>query len=130
MISISSSPQLLMLLTLCASITSSSCSTLDETYKKPGQKRAVSQAPFKFPIEEVIDDLDDEVDILEQPESDNIKNWRFKNHRVAPGDWLSKLALIYYGDKEKWHIILSANPDINPNLILPGQILKIPEIQK
>lgn len=127
----SSKPQNLLIAFITMDLVS--CTTL-ERQEKPGQKRVVSQAPFQFPIEEVVDEFDDEVDLFPNSPSgkaqeNNIrKTWRYKNHKVAPGDWLSKLAVIYYGDKNKWHVILSANPDINPDLILPGQILKIPEI--
>ncbi len=50
-------------------------------------------------------------------------------HVVKPGDWLSKIAITYYGDMNKWDVIYKANrqtigPD--PNLIKPGQSLVIP----
>jgi hypothetical protein len=50
-------------------------------------------------------------------------------HIVAAGDWLSKIALKYYGDPMKYDIIHKANLDVigtNPNIIKPGQRLIIP----
>jgi len=49
-------------------------------------------------------------------------------YRVAPGDSLSKIAQQIYGDANKWRRIYEANTDQikNPDLIHPGQILKIP----
>jgi len=49
-------------------------------------------------------------------------------YRVAPGDSLSKIAQRVYGDANKWRLIFEANTDQikNPDLIHPGQILKIP----
>jgi len=51
-----------------------------------------------------------------------------RTHTVAPGESLSKIAKKYYGDANKWPKIFDANKDKlkNPDLIHPGQILKIP----
>jgi nucleoid-associated protein YgaU len=47
---------------------------------------------------------------------------------VVAGDSLSKIAKHFYGDANKWHRIHEANRDQikNPDLIHPGQRLKIP----
>lgn len=47
---------------------------------------------------------------------------------VAAGDSLSKIAKRYYGDANQWRRIHEANRDqiSNPDLIHPGQKLKIP----
>ncbi len=50
-------------------------------------------------------------------------------HIVQPGDWLSKIAITYYQDMNKWPIIYEANRPVigsNPDLILPGMRLVIP----
>jgi hypothetical protein len=50
-------------------------------------------------------------------------------HVVQPGDWLSKIAITYYGDMNKWDVIYNRNVDQigpNPDLIRPGQRLVIP----
>jgi hypothetical protein len=50
-------------------------------------------------------------------------------HVVKQGDWLSKIAITYYGDMNKWPIIYKRNIDqigSNPDLIKPGQRLIIP----
>jgi len=54
-------------------------------------------------------------------------------HTVAKGETLSDISLKYYGSavKEKWMKIYEANKDVigdNPNLIVTGQVLKIPEL--
>jgi nucleoid-associated protein YgaU len=48
---------------------------------------------------------------------------------VKSGDSLSKIAQQQYGDGTKWRKIFEANKDIinDPNLIHPGQKLKIPK---
>lgn len=60
-----------------------------------------------------------------------------RTHTVAPGDTLSKIAQIYYGDWSKWTVIWEANREMliardarnetNPgHWIYPGQVLVIP----
>jgi LysM repeat protein len=52
----------------------------------------------------------------------------FRIHVVKPGDTLSKIANTNYGDPAKFPLIVRANPIVisDPNLIFPGQVLKIP----
>ena len=52
-------------------------------------------------------------------------------HIVQPGDWLSKIAIKYYGDMNQWHKIYNhpANRQVignNPDLIEPNMRLVIP----
>ena len=49
-------------------------------------------------------------------------------YEVKAGDTLSKIAKQEYGDANAYMVIFKANKDIlkNPNLIHPGQKLKIP----
>jgi len=48
---------------------------------------------------------------------------------VVEGDSLSKIAKRQYGDAQKWRRIYEANRDLikDPDLIYPGQQLRIPE---
>jgi nucleoid-associated protein YgaU len=50
-------------------------------------------------------------------------------YTVAGGDSLSKIAKQFYGDANKYMKIFEANKDQlqNPDLIKPGQILRIPD---
>jgi len=50
-------------------------------------------------------------------------------YEVVAGDTLSKIAQRYYGNGNKYMKIFEANKDIlsNPDLIKPGQKLRIPE---
>lgn len=52
-----------------------------------------------------------------------------RNYTVVQGDSLSKIAKHHYGDANKWRKIYEANKDIikDPDLIHPGQSLRIPE---
>lgn len=51
-----------------------------------------------------------------------------RTYTVVAGDSLSKIAKREYGDPLKWHLIHEANRDQikNPDLIHPGQVLKLP----
>ena len=51
-----------------------------------------------------------------------------ETYTVVAGDSLSKIAKRYYGDASQWPRIHEANRDqiTNPDLIHPGQRLKIP----
>lgn len=51
-----------------------------------------------------------------------------KTYVVVTGDSLSRIAKREYGDSNKWRTIYEANKDLikDPNLIYPGQELKIP----
>jgi nucleoid-associated protein YgaU len=65
---------------------------------------------------------------------DKVRGFKIKTeHTVAEDEALSHIALKYYGSaaKEKWMVIYEANKDVigdNPNIIVPGQVLKIPEL--
>jgi nucleoid-associated protein YgaU len=51
-----------------------------------------------------------------------------QSYTVAKGDTLSRIAQQFYGDAKQWKKIYEANSDSikNPDLIYPGQVLKIP----
>jgi len=51
-----------------------------------------------------------------------------RTYTVVKGDTLSRIAKQFYGDANKWRKIFEANGDTikNPDLIHPGQVLKIP----
>lgn len=52
-----------------------------------------------------------------------------RTYTVAKGDTLSHIAKQFYGDANKWRKIFEANRDVikNPDLIHPGEVLKIPD---
>jgi len=52
-----------------------------------------------------------------------------KEYVVKPGDTLSSIAANVYGDPRAWHRIAVANAATipNPNLILPGEVLVLPD---
>jgi nucleoid-associated protein YgaU len=52
-----------------------------------------------------------------------------RTYTVVKGDSLSKIARHFYGNAHHWRRIFEANRDqiSNPDLIRPGQVLKIPD---
>ncbi len=53
-----------------------------------------------------------------------------KFYTVEKGDSLSKIAKEIYGDYQKWEALFEANKEVieNPDLIYPGQKIRIPEL--
>ena len=53
-------------------------------------------------------------------------------YEVKPGDSLSKIAKSHYGDAMKYMLIFEANQPLlkDPNLIYPGQVLRIPHLEE
>jgi nucleoid-associated protein YgaU len=53
----------------------------------------------------------------------------FTIHTVEPGDTLSAIAETFYGDASKFRIIFAANRNQldDPDEIVPGQVLRIPQ---
>jgi nucleoid-associated protein YgaU len=54
-----------------------------------------------------------------------------KFHTVEKGDTLSKIAKEYYGDAMKYPVIFEANKPMltAPELIYPGQVLRVPPLE-
>ncbi len=51
-------------------------------------------------------------------------------YTVQKGDYLSKIAQTHYGDAQKYNVIFEANKPMlkDPDLIYPGQVLRIPNL--
>jgi nucleoid-associated protein YgaU len=72
---------------------------------------------------EGVESVDDRMTVVEpEPEADF--------YEVKKGDSLSKIAKAYYGDAMKYPMIFEANKPMlkDPNLIYPGQMLRIPKL--
>jgi nucleoid-associated protein YgaU len=72
-------------------------------------------------IEKVNDMLD-----VDEPETEA------QFYTVKSGDTLSKIAKEYYGNAMKYMVIFEANTPMleNPDLIYPGQVLRIPKLEE
>ncbi|MCT4664506.1 MAG: peptidoglycan-binding protein LysM [Flavobacteriales bacterium] len=67
--------------------------------------------------------VDDQMEVeIQEPEA--------QFHTVERGDTLSKIAKTYYGNAMKYPAIFEANKPMlkSPDLIYPGQVLRIPEL--
>ena len=55
----------------------------------------------------------------------------FDFYTIVRGDSLSKIAKRFYGDAMKYPVLFEANREIikNPDLIYPGQVLRVPQIK-
>jgi nucleoid-associated protein YgaU len=53
----------------------------------------------------------------------------FSVYTVRSGDTLSAIADEFYGDPAKFRIIFAANREVidDPDVIVPGQVLRIPQ---
>ncbi|MEZ4852741.1 peptidoglycan-binding protein LysM [Flavobacterium sp.] len=72
---------------------------------------------------EGVDTVDNQMEVVEpKPEA--------QYHTVEKGEWLSKIAKKYYGDANKYTVIFEANKPMlkDPDLIYPGQVLRIPNL--
>ncbi len=72
---------------------------------------------------EGIAEVDDRMEVKsEEPES--------QFYTVKKGDYLSKIAKEVYGDASKYNVIFEANKPMlkDPDLIYPGQVLRIPKL--
>lgn len=67
-------------------------------------------------------------DMLTVKAAEPVKEPRF--YTVKKGDSLSKIAKEIYGDFKKWEALFAANREVikNPDLIYPGQQIRIPEL--
>lgn len=54
----------------------------------------------------------------------------FDFYTIKSGDSLSKIAKVYYRDAMKYPVLFEANREIikNPDLIYPGQVIRVPKI--
>lgn len=56
------------------------------------------------------------------------KNITYYTHTVRwSGETVSIIAGWYTGDIEKWNLLAEANPDMDPNVVIVGQMIRIPE---
>ena len=73
--------------------------------------------------------VDDRISVV-PPEPEAVPEPEAQFYTVQKGDSLSKIAKAYYGDPMKYPVIFEANKPMlrDPNLIYPGQMLRIPPL--
>ncbi|MCB9383824.1 MAG: LysM peptidoglycan-binding domain-containing protein [Bryobacterales bacterium] len=70
---------------------------------------------------------DDGLQVKPKPEAPPEPEFTF--YTIVSGDSLSKIATKYYGDALKWNTLFEANREViqNPDLIYPGQVIRVPK---
>jgi nucleoid-associated protein YgaU len=55
---------------------------------------------------------------------------RVNYYTIQSGDSLSKIAKAHYGDAMKYEVLFEENREVikNPDLIYPGQVIRIPHL--
>lgn len=73
--------------------------------------------------------IDDRISVVGRP-AETPPPATTQMYEVKPGDSLSKIAKAVYGDPMKYNVIFEANQPMlkDPNLIYPGQTLRIPSL--
>ena len=61
------------------------------------------------------------------PRSAAVKQHVVVSHTVSRGETLSEIARKYLGEGGRWSDVAAANPGINPNVLKPGQQIRIPD---
>jgi len=70
---------------------------------------------------------DDHLSVKPQPEAPPEPEFQF--YTIVSGDTLWKIASKYYGNGAKWETLFDANREViqNPDLIYPGQVIRVPQ---
>lgn len=91
------------------------CTTREKVVLALGNMRGISQ-------------VDDQMIVAEQ-EEEEAPEAQF--YTVVSGDTLGKIAKSFYGNAMKYPVIFEANRPMlkDPNLIYPGQVLRIPPVE-
>lgn len=77
-----------------------------------------------------VSSIDDRISVVTDQSSGAAPAAAAQMYQVQPGDSLSKIAKAHYGDPMKYKEIFEANQPMlkDPNLIYPGQTLRIPAL--
>lgn len=72
---------------------------------------------------------DDGLTVKPQEKEEEVEEPAFTFYTIQSGDSLSKIARQYYGDAMKWPTLFEANREVieNPDLIYPGQQIRVPK---
>lgn len=77
-------------------------------------------------LNELTVDMDSSRDGTVSQDSINSSDGKFTNYTVRQGDTLKKISQDFYGDPDKYEAIKEANNIQDENLILTGEVIKIP----
>lgn len=100
-------------------------------FKKGKEEKAVPKQPTRNTQTGSMTDLNARQTQDRQPAQTQANPISPEYYEIKKGDSLSAIAKQQYGDATKWRTIYEANKDVikNPDLIYPGQKIKIPKKQ-
>lgn len=68
--------------------------------------------------------------VQEETSSSATAETKTRKYTIRPNETLYSIALKVYGNGNRWREILKANPDLNPNRMVPGKKLTVPQPDK
>ena len=103
---------------------------LPKQKQEPVKQQVVEAAPDTIKAEPV------QVEPVEEVQYAQVPNGKYKivgtrkTHVMKPGDYITRIALKEYGDKEMAQYIIVHNAFSNPDKVPIGQEIKLPELQE
>ena len=103
---------------------------LPKQKQEPVKQQVVEAAPDTIKAEPVQVEPVEEVQYAQVPDGKYKIVGTRKTHVMKPGDYITRIALKEYGDKEMAQYIIVHNAFSNPDKVPIGQEIKLPELQK
>ena len=103
---------------------------LPKQKQEPVKQQVVEAAPDTIKAEPVQVESVEEVQYAQVPDGKYKIVGTRKTHVMKPGDYITRIALKEYGDKEMAQYIIVHNAFSNPDKVPIGQEIKLPELQK
>jgi nucleoid DNA-binding protein len=103
---------------------------LPKQKQEPVRQQVVEAAPDTIKAEPVQVEPVEEVQYAQVPDGKYKIVGTRKTHVMKPGDYITRIALKEYGDKEMAQYIIVHNAFSNPDKVPIGQEIKLPELQE
>lgn len=103
---------------------------LPKQKQEPVKQQVVEAAPDTIKAEPVQVEPVEEVQYAQVPDGKYKIVGTRKTHVMKPGDYITRIALKEYGDKEMAQYIIVHNAFPNPDKVPIGQEIKLPELQE
>ena len=103
---------------------------LPKQKQEPVKQQVVETAPDTIKAEPVQVEPVEEVQYAQVPDGKYKIVGTRKTHVMKPGDYITRIALKEYGDKEMAQYIIVHNAFSNPDKVPIGQEIKLPELQE
>ena len=103
---------------------------LPKQKQEPVKQQVVEAVPDTIKVEPVQVEPVEEVQYAQVPDGKYKIVGTRKTHVMKPGDYITRIALKEYGDKEMAQYIIVHNAFSNPDKVPIGQEIKLPELQE